>query len=175
MFLGPKKRKTLLRSIGRFGATALIAAGIVLLVSATFVSAKSGLLAAPKVYTNVLTVGTKFLLNGVIANNTKTKGKDNPVKINDNVNVAGTLSVKNLSVSGTSPFLREIDCAEGSFLQKASSGWACGVAVVTDVLAGLNCTEGQVPKWTSGAWTCSDNAGATGPQGATKVTRAARG
>lgn len=81
------------------------------------------------------------------------------------MNVVGTLSTKNLVVSGTSPFLKNVNCAEGSILQKSGDGWTCGVDDASDILSSLNCTEGQVPQWLSGAWVCSNNAGATGAKG----------
>lgn len=149
----------------RSNALFLVVVVFVLFFPASFVVAKTKLLEAITMRASTLVVSSKVYLNGVIKNTKRTNGKDNPVTIQDNVNVNGTLSAKNLEVSGSSPFLKDVNCAEGSILQKNGDGWACGVDDASDILATLNCTEGQVPMWRSGAWVCNSNAGATGPKG----------
>lgn len=111
--------------------------------STTYAATKYKLFEAVTIRVDTLIANSATYLNGVISNNTKTRGKNNPVTIDDNVTVSGTLAVKNLQVKGSSPFIINPTCAEGQVIQRHA-----------------------------GKWICSDNAGATGADGATGSTGA---
>lgn len=111
--------------------------------STTYAATKYKLFEAVTIRVDTLIANSATYLNGVISNNTKTRGKNNPVTIDDNVTVSGTLAVKNLQVKGSSPFIINPACSEGQVIQRHA-----------------------------GKWICSDNAGATGAEGAAGATGA---
>lgn len=130
-----------LRSATIVAAIGVLALGGVSLAAVSFVGRGT------VEFDSIKTKGIKT--TGSVVNPTKNK----PVSIKDDVTVSGTLFAKDLRVSGSSPFIRDVACQSGQVLKKTATGWACAA----DALATASCVSGQVLKRSTSGWACGDD------------------
>ena len=99
--------------------------GLILVAPAAYAAGKYNLLQTALLKADKIVVsGTSDVL-GPIFNDSKTKGKDNPVTIKDNLVVTGTLTTKNIKVSGPSPFIASPSCSPRDSIYWTGLGWSC--------------------------------------------------
>ena len=132
----------------------LFALVIVFTASTAYAAGKSKLLETILLKADKIAVKGNTTLTGNIFNDSKTKGKDNPVTIKDNATITGTLTTKGLVVTGSSPFMSNAACAVGQVMKYSATGWACSSDTDTDSLAAAHCSTRDSIYWTGLSWGC---------------------